>query len=65
MVSPENIHTRNIIQTEQFIFRNMYVYTYMRIIATNEKRDHKLERENAGVYKWVWREKREGRNYIL
>jgi hypothetical protein len=27
MVSPENIHTNNIIWTEQVIFRKKYVYT--------------------------------------
>lgn len=35
MVSPENIRTNNIKQTEQtvFVFRIIYVYTYMRVIA--------------------------------
>lgn len=34
--SPENSHTSDTIQTEQGIFRDIYVYTYMQII-TNEK----------------------------
>lgn len=33
MVSPENI-----IQTEQVVLRDTYVYTYMHIIKINEKR---------------------------
>lgn len=28
MVSPENIHASNIIQTEQVTFKDMYVYTH-------------------------------------
>ena len=53
MVSPENIHTSNIIQTEQVIFRNIYVYTctyiyteayhaYMHAITINEKEGHEF-----------------------
>ena len=30
MVSPENIYTSNIIQSEQVIFRNVYEHTYVR-----------------------------------
>jgi hypothetical protein len=49
MVSPENIYTRNI-QTEQAIFRNIYIYIYIYIYpyAQNKiqlKREHKFERE--------------------
>lgn len=40
MVSPENIHTNNIIQIEQVIVRNKHVCTYMQVITTNEKREH-------------------------
>jgi hypothetical protein len=28
-ISPENIHTRNIIQNEQVIFKNIYGYAYI------------------------------------
>jgi hypothetical protein len=31
MVSPENIHAKNIIQTQWLIFRSIYVYTHMYI----------------------------------
>lgn len=39
MVSYENIHASNIIWTQQFIFRNMYVYTstYMPTIIISIK----------------------------
>lgn len=64
MVNSESTHTRNIKQIE-ILFRTIYGHTYMHIIATNEKREHKLERERVGVHRWVWREDREGRNYIV
>lgn len=39
MVSPENVHTGNIIQANQVIFRNIcaYTYTYVYVITINEK----------------------------
>lgn len=43
MVSPENMHTNNIIQTEKVEFRNMDVYTHMQAITINERRGHKFE----------------------
>lgn len=35
MLIPENMHKRNIIQTDQFVFRNTYIlaYLYMHIIV--------------------------------
>ena len=45
MVNPENIHTSNIIQTEQVIFRNIYVYTYMCVMTINTKGSHEFERQ--------------------
>jgi hypothetical protein len=40
VVSSENIHTRNIIQTEPVIFRNIYAcaYSYMHAITSENKR---------------------------
>jgi hypothetical protein len=46
MASPGNIQTRNIIQTEQAIFRNICVY----VTTINEKRSHEFERARRGVW---------------
>jgi hypothetical protein len=48
MVSPENIHTSDIIQTEQVIFRNIYVYTY-RCVTTITEKSHEFERARDGL----------------
>lgn len=61
MVSPENIKTSSIIQTEQVIFRNKFVYMH---IITTKKKIMNLK-EQGGVYRWVWREEREGGNDII
>lgn len=42
-VGPENIHTRNILQTEQVIYRIMFVYTQMHVTTINLKRNHELK----------------------
>lgn len=49
LVSPEIIYTGNITQTEQVIFRNAYLdtYTYRHVIAIDERRANKLEREQG------------------
>lgn len=60
--SPENTHTNNI-QTEQvtYVFRLvcMYIHMYMAVIAMNGKRDHESEREQGGMYRRVWIDKRQ------
>lgn len=50
MISPVHVYTGNIIQTEHFVFRNIYVkaYTYMYITACNQKKGHGFER-NKGI----------------
>lgn len=48
VVSPKNIHTNNIIQTEQAIFRSIYLYTYMHAIEIGENRGHEFEEEWGG-----------------
>ena len=67
MVSPENIHTSNIIQTEPVIFRNMQLNTntHTNTYLTTILKGHKYEREQGGVYRRSWNEKREGRKYVL
>ena len=62
MVSPENIHTSNIIQTEHIIFRNIFVYTYsyMHITTISEKRGHEFEREQGRVYGKIGEDKGKG-----
>ena len=39
MINPENIHTSNIILTEQIMFRNMYasVHTYIHVVTTEKE----------------------------
>lgn len=61
MVNPENIHTSNIIQTEQVIFRDISEY----IIIISEKRGHKFEREQGKIHGSIWREEREGKNIAI
>jgi hypothetical protein len=54
MVSTENIHMHNIIQTEHVVFR----YLYMFVKTVNfKKAGHEFEREEVGVYRIVWRGK--------
>lgn len=63
--NPTNINTINIILTKQVIFRNicimyiyiyifvcryMYIYTYIYTIIINNKRNHKFERNQGGIY---------------
>lgn len=45
MVSPEKINTRNIIQIEQDISRNVYVYAYSNkhVTTINEQRSQAFE----------------------
>ena len=38
MVSLENIHTVNSVQSEQAIFRTIYAYTQVPVTAINEKK---------------------------
>lgn len=40
----------------------MYVYTYMHIATTNEKRDE-IKKDEGGVHGKIWRKKRE--KYII
>lgn len=55
MVSPEDIHGSNIIQTKQVTFRNIYniylyvyAYTYLHAITINERRGHKFKGKLRG-----------------
>lgn len=71
VVSPENTHASNILQTEQVVFRNTYVYayTYVNTIAISEKRRHVSEGEQGrGVYTYRRSGERKGRKkcgYII
>lgn len=58
MVSPENMHIVNIIQTG-IIFR---VGTYTHAITT--KGIHEFEREEEGEYRNVWKTEKEGENVV-
>lgn len=48
MASCENIHVNGVTQTEQVVFRDMYVricaYTCMHRVAINERSGHEFER---------------------
>ena len=50
--SSKAIHTSNIIQIEQVVFRNAYVYirTCMHVIKINLKRGHGCGQEQRGAY---------------
>lgn len=62
-------YTQITFQTEQVIFRNIYVYTYAYIHVTmiSEKRDYKFEREQEELDGKVWKEEWEGKmiNYNI
>lgn len=53
------------IQTEQVIFRTVFVYPYMHTMTIHGKRGCELEGECGGEYGRVWREQREGRNAVI
>jgi hypothetical protein len=67
MLNSENIHTSSTIQTEQDMFRNIYVYTNMHVIITSEERDSKLKGEYKGLYERDWKEEKGGKccEYII
>lgn len=57
MASPENIHTNNIIQTEQVSLRNLYIYN-IHITTINLKSGHEFEIKKGKLYERVWRGER-------
>lgn len=59
-VSPENVYTSDIRQTEKsiFIYLGIHVYLHMCI---NKKRGHKFEREQGGIDGRVWGGKGKGK----
>lgn len=40
-------------QTEQFVFRNIYVYKYILVTTINVKGDHDLINNQEGVYRRI------------
>lgn len=50
MVNPENIHTNDIIQTEQIIFRNIYVNTCVCVCVHVKDQEKKRS--------WIWKRAR-------
>lgn len=67
MENPENIHTSNTMQTDQVIFSNIYVYTYvyMNITKIIEKRCHEFDREQRLAYGRVRRNEKEGEDDVI
>lgn len=59
MISLENTHTCNIIQTEQVTLRNIYAHN------NNERRGRDFEKQHGGVCGRVWRETKEGEVIII
>lgn len=51
MVSPENMPTSNLAQTEKVIFRNIYLNTYRLVHLTTMKDDSVKLKESKGA---VW-----------
>lgn len=45
---PEHIHTTDIIQIEQIVFTNMYVYTWTHVTTIKGKRGHNLKESREG-----------------
>lgn len=58
MVSPGNIHTSYIIQSEQVVFKNIYAYTYISITTSNEKEVMDLKEKKRG-HRRIWKERKE------
>jgi hypothetical protein len=54
MMNPSHIHSNNIIWTQSFIFRNIYLYinTYIYSI-TMDKRGHEFDNELGWVYESI------------
>lgn len=50
---------------KQVIFRNIYLYIDMHIIATREKREHGFKIEQERIYRMAWTEEKEGRNGVI
>lgn len=50
MISPQNMHGSEIIWNEQFIFRNVSVYTYAHVMTINEKKKAVYLKENGKEY---------------
>lgn len=65
MARSESIDIRNIVQTEQIIYRNVYIFhtllhtlythTYMHITTINEKGGHGLKRARKNIWEGVKR----------
>lgn len=67
MVSPENMHVSNIMQTEKVIVRNTYVFTCssMPITRINVKGGQRFKREQGGLYgKVCMEERKEKKDFI-
>lgn len=58
MVSPGNIYTSYIIQSEQVVFKNIYAYIYIPITTSNEKEVMDLK-ERKGGHRRIWKEIKE------
>lgn len=66
MASHENLYMSNIILTEEVLFRNIYVCTYIHVIIVNETVGHKFKREQSRRGLWlVCRDKSEGEIDII
>ena len=56
--SPNNIHKGKIIQTEQVIFRNKYVYTFVHTITTNKNVMNLKENKEAYMAGYIGNKKK-------
>lgn len=62
--SPENMHnTRNIMQPEQVILRNICAYTHRYVTTINGKRGQEIERDQVGIWEYLEGD-REWRNSV-
>jgi hypothetical protein len=69
MVSPEDIHTYIIVQTEHFIYMyihiHIYTYTHTYIYHIRKRRGHEFEGKWKGVFERVFRKKWIRRNVVI
>ena len=60
MVSPENVHTSNIIRTKQVLFMYLRVCVCVCVTTFKVKMVYEYEREQGEVHGRIWKEERKG-----
>lgn len=63
MVSPGNVHTSYIVQSEQVVLKTIFEYTYTSITTNNEKEVMDLKKRKEGAQKNLEGEKEREKEY--